>query len=152
MVFIGIVMLIIAAFLVLVGILGWTERLPGNSYIGLRIPEVRKSREMWQIAHKMAGPLWVAGGVTSILAGLLFLTDSIWLWILAGVLIVVALIFVSLGASAGARAVSIISAQEDSGSDSCCSSGGSDASNQQAAATPEVDIAALRRAAQSKNS
>lgn len=149
---VGILVLILAVLVIVVGILGWTQRLPGNSYIGLRIPEVRKSREMWQLAHKMAGPIWVTGGIAAFFASLLLFTDSGWLWLLAGVLFVIALVFVSLGASAGARAVSIVSAQEDNDSGSCCSSGSSETAAQQPAATPEVDIAALRRAAQSKNS
>lgn len=146
MAIVGTIGLICAAFLLIIGVLGWTEHLPGNSYIGIRVPEVRRSQELWQVAHKMAGPLWVAGSIAAFLAALLCFTDSGWLWFLAFLLLVVTVIFISLGASAGARAVSILSAQEDTGSDSCCSSG----SAAPAPAAPEVDIAALRRAAQSK--
>lgn len=144
MTIVGILVLCLALALTVIGSLSWAERLPGNSYIGIRVPEVRKSQELWNIAHKMAGPLWVAGGIAAFLAGLLCFTESGWLWILAVALLVATLVLVSLGASAGARAVSILAAEEHS-NDSCCSSG--DAAPAEPAPAPQVDIAALRRAA-----
>ena len=48
---------ILAVVLLVVGVLGWTAKLPGNPIFGIRVPEVRKSKELWDMAHRVAGPL-----------------------------------------------------------------------------------------------
>ena len=47
MIAVGIIFLILAVFLIIVGTMASTKRLPGNNYIGLRLQEIRKSREAW---------------------------------------------------------------------------------------------------------
>ena len=58
MIAVGIIFFILAVFLIVVGTMASTKRLPGNSYIGLRLQEIRKSREAWDNAHRVAGPAW----------------------------------------------------------------------------------------------
>ena len=50
---------VLAVLLIVVGALGWAAKLPGNPVVGIRVPEVRKSQELWDMAHRVAGPLWV---------------------------------------------------------------------------------------------
>nr|MCR5609082.1 SdpI family protein [Lachnospiraceae bacterium] len=38
-----------------------------NKYIGIKIPTTLKSEENWNKTHRMAGPLWIAGGFMLIL-------------------------------------------------------------------------------------
>ena len=64
MIFLGSLLAFAAAFTLIIGVLAWTRRLPGNKYIGIKVPEVRKSKEVWDTAHQFAGPLWVAAGVS----------------------------------------------------------------------------------------
>ena len=70
MIAVGIIFLILAVFLIIVGALASTKRLPGNSYIGLRLQEIRKSREAWDNAHRIAGPFWMLSGVCLVFGGI----------------------------------------------------------------------------------
>ena len=63
MVVLGCVLAALAVVLLLVGALAWTRHLPGNKYVGIKVPEVRESREVWDAVHQFAGPLWLAAGV-----------------------------------------------------------------------------------------
>ncbi|MBG9274094.1 SdpI family protein [Corynebacterium diphtheriae bv. mitis] len=139
------VVLAVAALVVLVsGSLAWTRRLPGNPYIGIRVPEVRKSQEVWQSAHLVAGPLWTIGGVAMLMGSMLFIKGSGWLYAVAALAVIAGVMLVSVGANVGARAASLIDAQqdvEDAAESTCCSSGNNPA--------PAVDVDAIRRAAHS---
>ena len=64
-------LLILAALFIIVGGLGWAGKLPGNGVIGIRVPEVRKTKELWDTAHRIAGPLWTVSGVVLALGGIL---------------------------------------------------------------------------------
>lgn len=47
-------LLILAALFIIVGGLGWAGKLPGNGVIGIRVPEVRKTKELWDTAHRLS--------------------------------------------------------------------------------------------------
>lgn len=66
----GTVLLILAIALLVIGVLAWRRKLPGNPVIGIRVAEVRKSQEIWEAAHQVAGPLWLVGGVALVFGGL----------------------------------------------------------------------------------
>lgn len=112
------------------GILGWTGKLPGNPYVGIRVPEVRKSEELWITAHKIAGPFWTLSGLTLMAAGALSLNaHGVGSWLLVVGAVIATLVFVGMGAGIAAHTVAMIDAraQAEGGCDSgsCgCGSGG----------------------------
>ena len=63
MIFLGIILAIFGVAILAVGVLSLAGKLPGNSLVGLRIPEVRKSAEYWVMGHKIAGPAWTGSGL-----------------------------------------------------------------------------------------
>lgn len=149
MMVIGVVLLVLAAALLILGALAWSRKLPGNGIIGLRVPEVRKSREVWEASHRVAGPLWVVGGVSLALSGLVALTATGWMWAVVVVTALAALVLLGMGASAGARAAAILDIRaqaESDGCSSCSADGGCGCGGGSPAAAPEVDLDALRKA------
>lgn len=141
----SIILLILAAFALVVGGLAWSGRLPGNSIIGLKVKEVRTSREIWNAAHAAAGPLWVFAGLVLLFGGLLAARiDGALSWAIFALSLIFALVLAGAGANMGARMAAAVAPEEESGScdsDSCgCGSGGCDSE------TPEVDVEALRAA------
>ena len=140
-------LLILAALFIIVGGLGWAGKLPGNGVIGIRVPEVRKTKELWDTAHRIAGPLWTVSGVVLALGGILSFGASGWMWLVA-LAVVGSLALLGMGAGMGAHAVALIDARataeaaSDSGCD-CCSSGASGASTSSTAGSdahdPSVD-------------
>lgn len=144
---IGILLLIAAIALIVVGVAAWTRRLPGNSVVGLHVPEVRKSRELWDRAHQVAGPLWTGAGLLMGIAGFVALSASGWLWAIVGLLVVGSLAFVGIGGGMGAHTVALIDAanlRQQAQDEGGCSCGGEG----EAAAGPQVDLSAARRAAE----
>ncbi|WP_146128902.1 SdpI family protein [Corynebacterium sp. 13CS0277] len=106
------VLLVLAAIQLVVGILAWTGKLPGNNIIGIRIPEARSSEEMWVLTHRIAGPLWTAAGVALLFAGVLGFTARGWMLLLVMVGVLAWLVFVGMGAGMAANAVALIDASE----------------------------------------
>lgn len=100
---IGVILLIIAAILLVVGGMGWAGKLPGNSVIGIKVEEVRKSQEIWDAAHKVAGPLWFFAGAVFAFAGLFAFRASGWFWLIVVALAIIALVAIGVGGSSGAR-------------------------------------------------
>lgn len=45
MIVFAVLLLVLAVFTTVVGVLAWRMKLPGNGVIGIRVPEVRKSKE-----------------------------------------------------------------------------------------------------------
>ena len=82
MVVLGCVLAALAVVLVLVGALAWTRHLPGNKYVGIKVPEVRESREVWDAVHQFAGPLWLASGVAMAVAAVPPFSGVSWLLII----------------------------------------------------------------------
>ncbi|RAV31456.1 SdpI family protein [Corynebacterium heidelbergense] len=93
---------LVGAALLVMGLLGATGQLPGNSVFGLRIPEVRKSKENWQLAHKIAAPSWIGAGCAWVAAGALVLRGGGWLLLLAAALALVGLFLMGMGAGLAA--------------------------------------------------
>lgn len=128
-----VVLAVLAVAVLIVGALAWTGRLPGNSVIGLRVPEVRRSKDMWVTAHRIAGPMWVFAGVLLAFAAAFSSIVSGWGWIVPVALVVGAVAAIGAGAGRGAHTVAALDARriaEESTDD-----------------TPKVDLDALRRAA-----
>ncbi|MFV8382166.1 SdpI family protein [Corynebacterium hindlerae] len=139
MTIISIVVLVLAVLAMAVGMLAWTRHLPGNSLVGLKVPEVRKSKETWDVAHAVAAPMWTAAGVSMLFGGLVALRLSTLPGLIFLIVTVfVALVFLGIGANLGAKAAYLMDRQDEGCGDSCgC---GSEEEK------PEVDVAALRKA------
>lgn len=134
----GTVLLILAIALLVIGVLAWRRKLPGNPVIGIRVAEVRKSKEIWEAAHQVAGPLWLVGGVALVFGGLVAFRAEGWMWLLPALTVIVALAAVGAGANIGARraaAIDVAQKYEEEHSPA------------PAAPAPKVDMEALRRAA-----
>lgn len=159
---------ILAVLLIVTGVAAWQAKLPGNPIIGIRVPEVRKSQELWDMAHRVAGPLWVLSGVSWAIASLISFTATGWMWIIPVAGVIGGLIFLGMGAGMGAHTVAMVYAKrtrEEAVSDEggCCSSGGEGGCCSPADTTvsadapvenatplnaPAIDLDAVRRAAQ----
>lgn len=145
-VIVAVVCVIFSLFLLVVGGLAWSGRLPGNGIVGLHVPEVRRSPELWALGHRVAGPFWVLGGLAFFFASALSLIVREWMWILPVLLIVVAIVAVGIGAGQGARVVAQIDAQGGLSQDSQAEGGAPSAAH-----TPAVDLDAATRAARHAN-
>ena len=146
MIAVGIIFLILAVFLIVVGALASTKRLPGNSYIGLRLQEIRKSREAWDNAHRVAGPFWILSGVCLVFGGIVALRAEGWMWLIPVFTFIIALLALSIGSNMGARAAYLWDQahKEEEGCGDSCNCGDSGCGD----SAPAVDVAALRNAAQ----
>ncbi|WKD60041.1 SdpI family protein [Corynebacterium caspium] len=133
--FVGIALLAIAIFQLAIATMAWKQRLPGNRFIGLRVPEVRKSADIWNTAHRVAAPLWLLSGVAFGFAGLSAWNATGWGWALPVVLFIIALAAYGAGAAQGAHTAAAVDARRIQ----------EEANGGPAAA---VDLQALRRAAQ----
>lgn len=155
---VGTILLILAVVLLVVGVLAWQRRLPGNNVIGLRLPEVRKSRDVWAGAHAVAGPVWIFGGIALLFGALVAYVAFSWLWCIPIATVCIALYTLGAGANIGARTAAILDA-EASESSSCCSSGGTsstdtvsqDGASGSTKAQSAIDLDAVRRAARSQD-
>ena len=63
MIVIPVILLVVAVVVAVVAGLAWSAKLPGNGYVGIRAPEARKSRENWDITHRVAGPPWAVSAL-----------------------------------------------------------------------------------------
>ncbi|MBN9644394.1 SdpI family protein [Corynebacterium mendelii] len=151
MTILAVVFLVFALAVIAAGVLAWTGRLPGNAVVGLRIPEVRRSPALWEIAHKVAGPLWTIGGVVFVLGSMVTFTARGWLWIIPAIALAGGLILIGVGAAMGANAVALIDSKMDIDGTAqpapggCCGGAGG-------ATGPQVNLEAVRKAAQSTDS
>lgn len=136
MIVFGTILAILAAALLIIGGLAAARKLPGNSFVGIRVAEVRKSREIWDAAHRVAGLYWLVGGVALVFGALVAFRADGWMWLIPAATVVVALIAVGAGANAGARVAAVIDVADEL-----------EKKDQPAAPAPRVDLDALRRAA-----
>lgn len=134
----GTVLLILAIALLVLGLLAWRKKLPGNPVIGIRVAEVRKSQEIWEAAHQAAGPLWLVGGVALVFGGLIAFRAEGWMWLLPVLAVIVAVAAVGAGANIGARRAAAIDVAQKYEEEHAPAP---------AAPAPKVDMEALRRAA-----
>jgi len=68
---IGVVLLVAAAALVTIGLLGWRQRLPRNRFAGIRTPATLRSEAAFSTANRVAAPPVVAAGVVCAVGGAL---------------------------------------------------------------------------------
>ena len=66
----------------------WLPKCQPNYTIGIRIPWTLNSEFNWKKTHRMAGPLWVAGGFITIISGFLGQVGTI-IFILVMILLVI---------------------------------------------------------------
>lgn len=126
MIVLTVVLVVVGLAFFIAGLLGAVEKLPGNPVVGLRIPEVRKTEELWNTAHRIVGPAWMGAGVAFIGAALITLKVSGWMWLVFALLLVGAAFLIGLGSALGAHAVARLdarAAQLEAAESSCCSSG-----------------------------
>ncbi|MEJ6550184.1 MULTISPECIES: SdpI family protein [unclassified Corynebacterium] len=172
MIVLSILLFILGAAVLVTGVLAVTAKLPGNRWVGLRIPEVRKNREMWDTGHRIAGPTWTGAGVALLAAGLVSLQGG-WLWAISGLLVVGALFLIGMGAALAAQTLAKIDhakaqqAEQQRAAAGCCSSGSAAASGTSSnscggdcggscgghdnGSTVELDLDAARRAVASRD-
>lgn len=126
MIVLTIVLVIVGLAFFIAGLLGAVGKLPGNPVVGLRVPEVRKSEELWNTAHRIVGPAWMGAGAAFMGAALITLKASGWMWLIFALLLVGAVFLIGLGSALGAHTVARLdarAAQLEAASSSCCSSG-----------------------------
>lgn len=134
---VGIVLLVLAAALLIIGVLAAGRKLPGNSIVGIRVAEVRKDREIWELAHQIAGPFWAIGGVSLLFAAFVAFRASGWGWLVPVALVLLAVFFLGVGANAGARRAAAIDVAREVEKNN----------PETTPPAPSVDLGALRRAA-----
>ncbi|MDO5032215.1 SdpI family protein [Corynebacterium sp.] len=148
---VGILFFILAFILLVVGGLATARKLPGNNVVGLRLVEIRKTKEAWDNAHAVAGPFWLLGGVALVFGGLVALRASGWMWLIPVVTFIVAVLALSIGSNMGARAAYLWDQahQEEEGCGESCNCGdGGCGSGEADTPAPAVDLDALRKAAE----
>ena len=126
MIVLTVVLVVVGLAFFIAGLLGAVGKLPGNQVVGLRVPEVRKTEELWNTAHRIVGPAWMGAGAAFIGAALITLTVSGWMWLVFALLLVGAAFLIGLGSALGAHAVARLdarAAQLEAANSSCCSSG-----------------------------
>lgn len=57
------------AVLLVTGLLAAAGRLPRNDWIGLRLHELMRNEESWDVGHRAGAPWLVAGGLVDTVAG-----------------------------------------------------------------------------------
>lgn len=145
MLVVGIIFLIVAAIFVVVGGLASLRKLPGNSVVGLRLAEIRKTKEAWDNAHAVAGPFWFLAGVALVFGGIIALRAEGWMWLIPALTFVVAVLALSVGSNMGARAAYLWDQahKEDDGCGESCNCGDGGCGGE----APTVDVSAARTAA-----
>lgn len=126
MIVLTVVLVVVGLAFFIAGLLGAVGKLPGNPVVGLRIPEVRKTEELWNTAHRIVGPAWMGAGAAFLGAALITLKVSGWMWLVFALLLVGAAFLIGLGSALGAHAVARLdarAAQLEAANSSCFSSG-----------------------------
>lgn len=130
---IPVILLVVALVVAVVAGLAWSAKLPGNGYVGIRAPEARKSRENWDITHRVAGPPWAVSALAFAgAAALAFVAiqpnASGWMWLWVVVTGLLGLAMLGVGGAIGSHTIALYDAKKsaESASDGCCSPGGSD--------------------------
>lgn len=170
MIVLSVLLFILGAAVLVTGVLAVTGKLPGNRWVGLRVPEARKNREMWITGHRIAGPTWTGAGLALIAAGAVSLQGG-WLWLITALLVVGALFLFGMGAALAAQTLAKIDhakaqrAEEQRSAAGCCSGGATDAKDSHGSGcgdgcgcgggdhttTAELDLDAARRAAAARD-
>lgn len=67
----AVILILAGLVLIVVAVASWQERLPRNSFAGVRTPTTLRSDQAFKAANKVAAPLTAAGGVVLTLGGVL---------------------------------------------------------------------------------
>lgn len=133
---------IAAAAQLVAGGLAWSGKLPGNGVVGLNIPEVRTSRERWDAAHRIAGPLWTLSGVALVFATLIAVVASGWMWLAFAFALLCAVVAQGVAGYMAARSAAVWAMRDeieasrndagcgDGSGCGCCGDGGAEASEE----------------------
>ena len=133
---------IAAAAQLVAGGLAWSGKLPGNGVVGLNIPEVRTSRERWDAAHRIAGPLWTLSGVALVFATLIAVVAGGWMWLAFAFALLCAVVAQGVAGYMAARSAAVWAMRDeieasrsdagcgDGGGCGCCGDGGAEASEE----------------------
>lgn len=142
MIVLTVILAILGIAVLAVGVLALVGKLPGNSIVGLRIPEVRKSEANWVMGHKIAAPAWTGAGVVLLGAALLSPKVSGWLWLVLALLIVGALFLLGLGAALASHTLAQVDAQRlqqqaaaEDAAGGCCGGAGDEVASPDACAS-----------------
>ncbi|GAB2516516.1 hypothetical protein CATRI_12980 [Corynebacterium atrinae] len=144
---VGLIFFALSAVLLVVGALATVRRLPGNSVIGLRVPEVRKSQEVWDGAHAVAGPFWLLAALILLFGGFISWVVSGWWSLVPLFFLIAAFMAVSVGANSGARMAVLMDEQAGQSSGGGCGTDCNCGESAPEKAPANVDLQALRRAA-----
>lgn len=132
MIALAVITLVVANCVAVIAGLAWSAKLPGNNWIGIRAPEARKSRENWDITHRVAGPPWAVAAIAFFGAALVsFLAvqpgASGWLWLWYAVAVLAGIAMLGVGGAIGSHTIALYDARK-SNSDSAegcgCGEGG----------------------------
>lgn len=120
---IPVILLVVALVVAVVAGLAWSAKLPGNGYIGIRAPEARKSRENWDITHRVAGPPWAVSALAFVgSAALAFVAiqpgASGWMWLWVVVAGLLGLVMLGVGGAIGAHTIALYDAKKTAESES----------------------------------
>lgn len=129
---IGIVFAVLTLALFIPGALATAGKLPGNKWVGLHVPAVRKDQGIWDQAHKVAGPFWLLAALALAFGAAFSFIASGWMWVLPVVALVAAVVAASVGGNFGARAATMVEKARE---------------EEPEPEKPAVNIDALRRAA-----
>lgn len=133
---IPVILLVVALVVAVVAGMAWSAKLPGNAYVGIRAPEARKSKENWDITHRVAGPPWAVSALAFAGAGALAFVAiqpeaSGWMWLWVAVAVLLGLAMLGVGGAIGSHTIALYdakkSAESDSGCDSDCGCGSAEA-------------------------
>lgn len=124
---IPVILLVVALVVAVVAGTAWSAKLPGNAYVGIRAPEARKSKENWDITHRVAGPPWAVSALAFAGAGALAFVAiqpeaSGWMWLWVAVAVLLGLAMLGVGGAIGSHTIALYDAKKSAESDSGCGS------------------------------
>lgn len=145
MIAIPIILLLLSAAIAVVAGLAWSAKLPGNNWVGIRAQEARKSKENWDITHRVAGPSWAVAAVaflgSAALAYVATQPDTTgWMWVWVAVAALGGVGMLGVGGAMGSHTIALYDAkktadEEAASGGGCCSSGGSTSNDADSGAT-----------------
>ncbi len=121
----GVVLLAAGAALLMVGVLGWRQRLPRNRFAGIRTPATLRSDAAFSAANRVAAPPVLAAGAICTAGGALaFGTDGPVLAVIVGLAGVGAIGLLLAGGLLGHRVAAAIPPPSGGCAGCACSGGG----------------------------
>lgn len=116
----GGVLLVFAATLLTVGVLGWQARLPRNRFVGVRTPATLRSEAAFTAANRVAAPPLLAAAATCAAGGAVALvTDGLPLTLIVGIAGIGALGLLLAGGLLGDRVAAAMPPLQNPGCGQC---------------------------------